>query len=136
MLVGCSSIKSDTHVDPLKDILTIHNEIFLDGNTLNVIFCPELSPVYSGDYASAPVEFIVSPSGKVLKNSAHISGRVLFNTQRDSREEPHTLAKSDALKESVRLRARKKVERCIFQPPHRNGTPVYVKVKYRFNVAY
>ncbi len=135
VLSGCAA-RSQPEVELPPDTRLLRDWHQLDGGKLGkAVDCPALDPVTPGEYASTEVEFVVLPSGKVAPGSAHAIGDVRrYSAGYPSGEAP-SVTTHRVQEETIRARANREAERCVYEPPLKDGEPVAVRARLPFRVT-
>ena len=131
---GCASHSQPTF-ELSPDTRLLGDSHQLDGGMLQVVDCPPLVPTTPGEYASTYVEFVVLPSGKVASESAHAFGDVKRYSGGYPLGEAPPVSTRPVQEETIRALANREAERCVYQPPLKNGEPVAVRVRLPFRVT-
>jgi hypothetical protein len=135
ILSGCAARShSTTELPPGTRLLRDWHQ--LDGGKLGrALDCPSLNPVTPGEYASTEVEFVILPSGKVAAGSAHAIGDVRrYSAGYPSGEAPGVTTRR-VQEETIRARASREAERCVYERPLKDGEPVAVRARLPFRVT-
>jgi hypothetical protein len=135
VLSGCAA-RSQPKIELPPDARLLRDWHQLDGGMLGkALDCPALNPSTPGEYASTEVEFVILPSGKVAAGSAHAIGDVRrYSAGYPSGEAP-TVTTRRVQEETIRARASREAERCVYEPPLKDGEPVAVRARLPFRVT-
>jgi hypothetical protein len=134
-LSGCAA-HSPPKVELPPDTRLLRDWHQLDGGRLGrALDCPSLNPATPGEYAATEVEFVILPSGKVAEGSAHAIGDVRrYSVGYPSGEAPAVTTRR-LQEETIRARASREAERCVYDPPLKDGAPVAVRARLPFRVT-